>query len=87
MAAKEIKTRLVPYRILAQLLYSTASYILSREQNKIIIKHGYMSRANKLNLLRFFSALQYLVMLDLIKSFEPSGKRGQTIIIIKQPLI
>lgn len=88
MPAFEIRERLIPYRILAYLLYSPLSqleWVESAGAGEVRIFTGDAARALRMKNAALWEALYWLEENKLIKKVKKEKKRGTCIVVLKQP--
>ena len=88
MPSFEIRERLVPYRILAYMLYApTASteWLSSAGTDKVRVSTGEASRSLRMRNAQLWEALYWLRDNQLIVDVEKERKRGSAIITLLQP--
>lgn len=88
MPAHAIKERLVPYRLLAYLLYTPSEgseWLEMVDEDTIRIKTGPCSRMFRMRIVQLWDALFWLEESQLIYKVKKEKVRGTAIIKLKQP--
>jgi hypothetical protein len=88
MPSFEIRERLVPYRILAYMLYANPEaleWLSSAGTDKVRVSTGDASRALRMRNAQLWDALYWLRDNQLILDVEKERKRGSAIITLLQP--
>lgn len=67
---KFMRQRLIPYRVLAILLFGQGNQILSVSNNKVRIESGPMSRALRIPISRLVESLKWLEVNKFIKAYN-----------------
>ena len=85
MASYKIKDRLLPYKILAYLLYSETEWIEPLKGGKVRLTTGQMSRALRIKNSRLWEQLYWMERQRLISSIDKEEKRGHAVITLMPP--
>ena len=88
MPAFQIRERLLPYRILAYLLYSPMrdlEWAESAGSNEVRLFTGEAARALRMKNSALWEALYWLEENKLIKRVKKEKKRGTAVVVLKQP--
>lgn len=88
MPAFKIKERLIPYRLLAYLLYSPADdieWLEMVDMNTVRIKTGPCSRLFRMKIIQLWDAIFWLEQQGLVESVKKEKKRGTAVIKLKVP--
>lgn len=85
---QKIKPTYTPFKILVYLMYAPAdqvNWISKLGPNKLLIKTGPAARAFRMQSIRFWEALDWLVDYELIEKMVKPRKRGQVILYLAKP--
>ncbi len=88
MPAYEIRERLIPYRILAYLLYArpiASEWLESADTNAVRVTTGSASRELRMRNAQLWEALFWLEEQGLVKSVRKEKKRGTALVTLIQP--
>ena len=88
MPAHQIKESLVPYRLLAYLLYAPETSVVwlkSISPDKVQISTAPAARALRMRNTQLWRALEWLELTGMILGFEKQEKRGSCIIHLRRP--
>ena len=88
MPAEKQKQRLIPYRLLAYLLFSpteNSEWIENISEDSVRIYTGPCSRIFRMKIVQLWEAIFWLEEQGLIEKVKKEKKRGTAIIKLKQP--
>lgn len=88
MPAFEIRERLIPYRILAYLLYAppgSLDWLESVSEDEVRVITGDAARELRMENKALWEALHWLQDASLVSSVRKERKRGSAVITLKQP--
>jgi len=88
MPAFEIRERLIPYRILAYMLYAAPGdieWLESVSEDEVRITTGDAARDLRMKNTNLWDALYWLEENKLVKKVKKEKKRGTVVVTLKQP--
>lgn len=81
-----IKERLIPYRVLAYLLYLTpGSWVEKNQPGVVRVKTAVAARALRMKSSAFWETLRWLERQHLITSIKKENRKGQALVTLARP--
>ena len=77
------RQRLIPYRVLATMLYSSQECVLKAEDDSVRVMSGPLSRALRIPISRLLEAFKWLEYNRLIKGYSREGSGSYRVYLVR----